>query len=201
MSQKNSYSILLALGDEGSVCHLSRILEAQNTIDMQFERIKDVYSLVESCKEIVPDLLIVSPTVLSDPMVSVLREVLGRQELKIISYCTTLVEANMVKHFNGKILSTDSEFEVVNVLESVLEVEGVDASEMVLSPREQEVVIAVVKGLTNKEIADALFLSTHTIITHRRNIARKLNIHSPSGLTIYAIMNKLVTLDEIKDHI
>lgn len=61
--------------------------------------------------------------------------------------------------------------------------------------------MAVVKGLTNKEIAAKFFLSTHTIITHRRNIARKLNIHSPSGLTIYAIMNKLVTLDEVKDHI
>ncbi|WP_308586608.1 LuxR C-terminal-related transcriptional regulator, partial [uncultured Porphyromonas sp.] len=51
--------------------------------------------------------------------------------------------------------------------------------------------------MTNKEIAEELFLSTHTVITHRRNIAKKLQIHSPSGLTIYAIMNKLVNLDEI----
>ena len=67
-----------------------------------------------------------------------------------------------------------------------------------LSAREKEIVVCVVKGMTNREIADRLFLSTHTVITHRRNIARKLQIHSPSGLTIYAIVNKLVELGDIK---
>ena len=67
-----------------------------------------------------------------------------------------------------------------------------------LSQREKEIVKLVVKGLTNKEIADNLFLSVHTVITHRRNIARKLEIHSATGLTIYAIVNNLVDLSEIK---
>ena len=44
-----------------------------------------------------------------------------------------------------------------------------------------------------------IYLSIHTVITHRRNIARKLQIHSPAGLTIYAIVNKLVELSDIKD--
>ncbi len=66
-----------------------------------------------------------------------------------------------------------------------------------LSTREKEIVVLVVKGLTNKEIADKLFLSVHTVITHRRNIARKLEIHSATGLTIYAIVNKLVDLSDI----
>ena len=68
-----------------------------------------------------------------------------------------------------------------------------------LSVREREVLTCVVKGQTNKEIAQTLFLSTHTVITHRRNIARKLGIHSTAGLTIYAIVNKLVELDDIKN--
>ena len=67
-----------------------------------------------------------------------------------------------------------------------------------LSAREKEIVVCVVKGMTNREIADQLFLSTHTVITHRRNIARKLQIHSASGLTVYAIVNKLVELGDIK---
>lgn len=67
-----------------------------------------------------------------------------------------------------------------------------------LSAREREIIVCVVKGLTNKEIADMLCLSVHTVITHRRNIARKLQIHSPAGLTIYAIVNKLVDMSEIK---
>lgn len=70
-----------------------------------------------------------------------------------------------------------------------------------LSAREKEIIVCVVKGLTNKEIADELCISTHTVITHRRNIASKLQIHSAAGLTIYAIVNKLVELSEIKETI
>lgn len=67
-----------------------------------------------------------------------------------------------------------------------------------LSQREKEIIGCVAKGMTNKEIADALFLSIHTVATHRRNISNKLQIHTPAGLTIYAIVNKLVKLEDIK---
>ena len=70
-----------------------------------------------------------------------------------------------------------------------------------LSAREREIIVCVVKGLTNKQIADALCISTHTVITHRRNIAAKLQIHSAAGLTIYAIVNNLVELSEIRETI
>lgn len=63
-----------------------------------------------------------------------------------------------------------------------------------LSEREREVLVQVAKGMSNKEIADTLCLSTHTVITHRKNIAAKLNIHSTAGLTIYAIANELVEI-------
>ena len=69
--------------------------------------------------------------------------------------------------------------------------------EKTLTQREQEIVTYVVKGFTNKQIADKLFLSQHTVVTHRRNIASKLNIHSSAGLTVYAIANKLVRLEDI----
>ena len=68
----------------------------------------------------------------------------------------------------------------------------------VLSEREKEIVHCVAMGMTNKEIADALCLSINTVTTHRRNITGKLQIHTPNGLTIYALVNNLVTLDEIK---
>lgn len=66
-----------------------------------------------------------------------------------------------------------------------------------LSSREIDVLIQIVKGLSNKEIADVLCLSTHTVMSHRKNIVRKLNIHSTAGLTIYAIVNGIVNLDNI----
>lgn len=67
-----------------------------------------------------------------------------------------------------------------------------------LSQREKEIIACVAKGMTSKEIADKLFLSVHTVTTHRRNITNKLQIHTPAGLTIYAIVNKFVSIDEIK---
>lgn len=67
-----------------------------------------------------------------------------------------------------------------------------------ISEREKDVIIGVVQGLQNKEIADKLCISVNTVITHRRNIARKLQIHSPSGLTIYAIVNGLVDISSVK---
>ena len=66
------------------------------------------------------------------------------------------------------------------------------------SERERDVIVAMVQGMTNKEIADHLGISLNTVITHRRNIARKLQIHSPAGLTIYAIVNGLIDIDEIR---
>ncbi len=71
-------------------------------------------------------------------------------------------------------------------------------SEEQLSDRERDVIIAVVQGMTNKEIADHLYISINTVITHRRNIARKLQIHSAAGLTIYAIVNNLVDISSVK---
>ena len=67
-----------------------------------------------------------------------------------------------------------------------------------LSDREKDVIVALVQGMTNKEIADHLYISINTVITHRRNIARKLQIHSPAGLTIYAIVNNLVDISTVK---
>lgn len=72
--------------------------------------------------------------------------------------------------------------------------EGADA----LGEREKDVIVALVQGMSNKEIAEHLCISVNTVITHRRNIARKLQIHSPAGLTIYAIVNNLINISAVK---
>ena len=74
---------------------------------------------------------------------------------------------------------------------------GQDNADM-LSDREKDVVVSLVQGMSNKEIAEHLYISVNTVITHRRNIARKLQIHSSAGLTIYAIVNGLVDISNVK---
>ena len=72
------------------------------------------------------------------------------------------------------------------------------AASEVLSEREKEIVSCIVRGLSAKETAEKLFISPNTVQTHRKNIFRKLDIHSVSGLTIYAIAGGIVKLDEVK---
>jgi len=66
-----------------------------------------------------------------------------------------------------------------------------------LSEREKEILVAIAKGMINKEIADKHCISIHTVISHRKNITRKTGIKTVSGLTVYALFNNLVAEDDL----
>lgn len=148
----------------------------------------------------VPDILIVNPafdgwfdidTFKSDVLVS---------NVKCVALVCNITGQNILKKYDEVIdLFEDEEsfYRKIDALNRVAD-EDKELETEALSLREKEIIICVVKGMTNKEIADKLFISIHTVITHRRNISRKLQIHSPAGLTIYAIVNKLVELSEVK---
>jgi DNA-binding CsgD family transcriptional regulator len=67
-----------------------------------------------------------------------------------------------------------------------------------LSIREIEVLKLIARGLMNKQIAGQLSISTHTVISHRKNITRKLGINTVSGLTVFAMINGFVTSDDLQ---
>lgn len=122
--------------------------------------------------------------------------------IRYIALVCSVLDANALKEYDESIAICDDidiiTAKINRLIQSDEEEEDKDSEQETLSQREKEIIICVVKGMTNKTIADKLFLSIHTVITHRRNIARKLQIHSPAGLTIYAIVNKLVELQDIK---
>lgn len=107
-------------------------------------------------------------------------------EDKLFVPAVKLIEQQLKK--SGQIQYTD-ETDSENIEKDKLEV---------LSDREKDIIICVAKGMNNKEIADYLFLSVHTVTTHRRNISNKLQIHTTAGLIIYAIANKLINIEEIQ---
>lgn len=74
-----------------------------------------------------------------------------------------------------------------------------DISDM-MTEREKEIICCVAKGLSNKEIADELCLSVHTVTTYRRNISAKLQIHSSASLTVFAILHNLIDINEVNPH-
>ena len=68
-----------------------------------------------------------------------------------------------------------------------------------LTRREKEVLRLVALGFTNKSIADTLYISIHTVISHRKKITEKLGIKSIPGLTIYAIIQKIISQSDISE--
>ncbi len=90
-----------------------------------------------------------------------------------------------IRSLENKIKSDGITSKITDMIRSV---EGCKA----ISEREKEIIVCLAQGMSNKEIANHLIISVNTVITHRRNIARKLNIHSVAGLTIYAIANNLI---------
>lgn len=96
-----------------------------------------------------------------------------------------------IRHLESRVKADD----VTTRLSSMIS-HSPDATDA-LSDRERDVIVCLVQGMSNKEIADHLFISVNTVCTHRRNIARKLQIHSPAGLTVYAIVNNLVDISAV----
>ncbi len=66
-----------------------------------------------------------------------------------------------------------------------------------LTEREKDVIKLVALGFTNKEIADKLFISIHTVISHRKNITKKTDIRTASGMTAYAIIKKIIHPEDL----
>ena len=98
----------------------------------------------------------------------------------------------VIRHMQDQLHKNDVSLRISNMINQNPD------SDSLLSDREKDVIVSLVQGMTNKEIADHLNISTNTVLTHRRNIARKLQIHSPAGLTIYAIVNNLVDISSVK---
>jgi len=104
--------------------------------------------------------------------------------------------------FDAAINISDPHNIIIGVIKKIIP-SGSDAeksrNEEILSDRETDVLQLLATGLANKEIADKLNISVNTVITHRKNISQKTGIKSISGLTIYAVVKKLITLDNLRD--
>lgn len=151
---------------------------------------------IEELARLRPSVLIADPAV-SDADWAMLKSS-SSMPLKLVAILTTQMPKSRLKWFDDSFSIYDSSDVVADLLKRHIAPDDDDYKSKDLSPREKEVVIGIVKGLSNKEIAAEMNVSVNTVMTHRRNIAAKLHIHTPAGLTIYAIVSNLVKLEDIK---
>lgn len=122
------------------------------------------------------------------------------KSIPLITISSSLLPNDLSEIADARLSIYDSPATIIQTIQTLVSshVNEVEDARTDLTPREKEIVVGIVKGLSNKEIAQEINVSVNTVMTHRRNIASKLQIHSPAGLTIYAIVSKLVSIDDIK---
>lgn len=180
---------------------LAVVLRRLPNLSVQPLEIATPESLTHYMQMHTPDIVIANPNFGGWFDLTTFKAAHEKSGIRYMALISSVTDPNMLKAYDGHFSICDDLDTIAAQINQILhteEPEEENGEQDVLSQREKEIVTCVVKGMTNKAIADKLFLSIHTIITHRRNIARKLQIHSPAGLTIYAIVNKLVALEDIK---
>jgi DNA-binding NarL/FixJ family response regulator len=143
-----------------------------------------------------PDILVINPAFMTLLSLSQIKKEASNPDMKCVVLQTSLADTAGANYFDGAVSVYDSADSIRDKLHKLIVPDSAKQQEP-LSQREMDIIACVVSGMTNKQIADKLYLSPHTVNSHRRNISAKLDIHTTSGLTIYAISNKLVRLDEL----
>lgn len=141
-----------------------------------------------------PSIIIADSLLLNGDSITSIRNI--APETRIITMSTGQLPQAIAKNYDAIISIYDNTESISSTIKQCLITDENEAKE--LTPREKDVVIGIVKGLSNKEMALKMNVSVNTVMTHRRNIASKLQIHSAAGLTIYAIVSKLVRIDDVK---
>lgn len=161
---------------------------------------KDTDNGVVQLGQIQPDALVINPMLLGRISKNEIRQRLKlEKKTVVIALVYNMIDDAFYQSYDAVLRINDSETDIQNTLSRALKQKKSTQSEGdSLSEREMIILRGLVKGLSAKDIAELHNISVHTVITHRRNISRKLDIHSISGLTIYAIINKLVDINEIE---
>lgn len=94
------------------------------------------------------------------------------------------------RFFCGQILET---IQQANLNVDDIDIDAFSCDAVTISPRESEIITLIAGGNTNAQIAEKLFLSSHTVNTHRKNIMAKLGVKNTAGIVMYAVKTNLVS--------
>ena len=144
------------------------------------------------------DIVVINPTVVDYNDRLDIRSWLGTENTALVALTHSNYEEGVLRQYDECIGIYDNTARIIQKLKNAIDENRKNPKNDLneLSSREKDILAAVAMGKTNKEIADEFNISIYTVISHRRNISQKLGINSIPGLTVYAIMNKLVDISD-----
>ena len=188
-----SNRVIICEASEIIAIGLAEIIDGMAQFDV-VARLDSPEHLSEKITATDANLLIIDPMLLGFHSKDFLSQ-LGKEHpnMVIIALVSTYLDHSMLTPFGGVIEINDTKSKVISKMNEFAQSEATkNTDDVELSKRETDVLIAVAKGMMNKEIADQMNISIHTVISHRKNITRKTGIKSVSGLTVYALLNNLI---------
>ncbi len=149
-----------------------------------------------------PDLLIINPFSLSPENATLPRKIHSIQNMSLVALIKKEALNQLSFGYDEVLFYEESKLALdKKIRHQAGNYQGEEGIPKELSQREITIIKLIVRGLTHQEIADKLFLSIHTVNTHRKNINKKLGIKTVSGLSVYAIMNHLIEMEELKNNL
>ena len=180
---------------------LSMLLKKNNVFDLT-ACYTDVSQLNERCIMHRADILIINPTLMSYQNRASIRSFFNLSpNLQIVALIYSFFDDFLLQQFDSILTINDDSTKIEKKLQTLITNNSTSEQKIKnedLTERETEILVAMIKGLTNKEIAEKFFISIHTVISHRKNIVRKTGIKSLSGLTVFALINHLVLYEDIE---
>ena len=159
----------------------------------------DMRMLMERFARGAPDVVIVGSQMVGANNQSLRVAYPELQSVTLALLSTTVCDEEVMRQFDGVVNIYDGQAQIIRKLHAAVEQGETNpySDSHDLSERERDVLILVAKGKTNKEIADELNISIHTVMSHRKNITHKTGIKSVAGLTVYALLNNLLDQNDV----
>lgn len=151
-------------------------------------------------KDISPEIIILNPSYIKCSIPQFRKKYNILPNTKIIGLIYSLFDNDLVNKFDENIYINETPDTIIKKIKNCYKGNNnsENNTEDILSQREEEILKLLIKGHSNKKVADQLCLSVHTVTTHRRNIIEKTGIKSLSGLAVYAIINNISDISEIE---
>lgn len=162
--------------------------------------------IVDDCSLVLrgkaPDLVIINVELSGDNIERLKQKHKYNSNVFFVGMVSHYCHKDKLEQFDDVIYVTDSQDSICNKLKSLYKQRNVQedvSTNGKLTDREKEVLKLLIQGMSNKEVAEKLAISPHTVITHRKNIIEKTGIRSLAGLAVYAILNNISDMDDIKN--